>query len=550
MRIINYRHNVWYINTSVVSFYNKKVKELFEKYNIKLNYLNVKSKLPISIKKFGNTVKQIEEYERENLNNYSFISIVKIELAEFPFNILLEKLHLILNELETCNYKLKLKDLDITQDCKYVLDKEELISYIKDLEEDIISVVNNDHTVGKNGVTFIYNKNGIALRTKFYNKYICQLTSCGVSSCLGNNVGDMLYNVNNSKLRDNFLKTEDDGITRIETTIYSNNIYSMDYYIKTMSHIDNIRGSNIFYKTSFKDQFKALEEEIKNSLIIHDKNNNKFTFVYWINILTRKYISISSNSKKITLESIVDRYAYKDKQCYILEYEDKDGKLDYNIRLFIKYNADTCISKYNSFYSVFDIELDLKNYGFNYGDLQLYYNNKKPSNSITNNIKEILDTEIKHEFVIEKYRKKLEKDLVFEKNKKIEEDILQNLLDKYKEKDNFLREHNTNLEKIHMCFKNPVSIKNNRENYLHLLYIKQTNTRYGLTYIFYTEDNKCYYANAYIKKILNNQIENDYLIKGEYQGILYYYNKDMSRLFTLKLDGFIIINGHKLQKFV
>ena len=101
-----------------------------------------------------------------------------------------------------------------------------------------------------------------------------------------------------------------------------------------------------------------------------------------------------------------------------------------------------------------------------------------------------------------------------------------------------------------MCFKNPVSIKNNRENYLHLLYIKQTNTRYGLTYIYYTEDNKCYYANAYIKQILNNQIENDYIIKGEYQGILYYYNKDMSRLFTLKLDGFIIINGHTLQKFV
>ena len=67
-----------------------------------------------------------------------------------------------------------------------------------------------------------------------------------------------------------------------------------------MSHINNIRDSNILYKTSFQDQFKALEEEIKNFLIIHEKNNNKFTFVYWINILTRKYVSVSSNSKKIT----------------------------------------------------------------------------------------------------------------------------------------------------------------------------------------------------------------------------------------------------------
>ena len=63
---VNCRHNVWYINTSVVSFYNKKVKELFEKYNIKLNHLNVKSKLPISIKnleillnKYKNTKEKI-----------------------------------------------------------------------------------------------------------------------------------------------------------------------------------------------------------------------------------------------------------------------------------------------------------------------------------------------------------------------------------------------------------------------------------------------------------------------------------------------------------
>ena len=166
----------------------------------------------------------------------------------------------------------------------------------------------------------------------------------------------------------------------------------------------------------------------------------------------------------------MDRYAYKDKPCYILEYEDKDGKLDYNIRFFIKYNGNTCISKHNSFFSVFDIELDFKNYGFNYGGLQFYYNKKKPSNSIINNIKEVLDTEIKHEFVIEKYRNKLEKDLVFEKNKKIEEDILQHLLDKYKEKDNFLREYNTTLEKIHMCFKNPVSIKNNRELFTFIIH--------------------------------------------------------------------------------
>ena len=84
--------------------------------------------------------------------------------------------------------------------------------------------------------------------------------------------------------------------------------------------------------------------------MIHNKNNNKFTFAYWINILTRKYISVSSNSKKITLESIVDRYAYKDKPCYILEHKDKDGKLDFNIRLFIRYNGDICISRYNSFF--------------------------------------------------------------------------------------------------------------------------------------------------------------------------------------------------------
>ena len=62
-----YNNNRILIKESVIGYYNKTVKEVFNKHGIKLHYLNVKTKLPISINSNCNTVQQISKYEFKTL---------------------------------------------------------------------------------------------------------------------------------------------------------------------------------------------------------------------------------------------------------------------------------------------------------------------------------------------------------------------------------------------------------------------------------------------------------------------------------------------------
>ena len=91
---IYYNKNRILIKESVIGYYNKTVKEVFNKHGIKLYYLNVKTKLPISISDC-NTVQQISKYEY-GLKDFTYISFVKVELAEIDFKVLIEKLPYIL----------------------------------------------------------------------------------------------------------------------------------------------------------------------------------------------------------------------------------------------------------------------------------------------------------------------------------------------------------------------------------------------------------------------------------------------------------------------
>ena len=83
---IYYNKNRILIKESVIGYDNKTVKEVFNKHGIKLHYLNVKTKLPISIRSDCNTVQQISKYKYD-LKDFTYISIVKVELAEIDFKL-------------------------------------------------------------------------------------------------------------------------------------------------------------------------------------------------------------------------------------------------------------------------------------------------------------------------------------------------------------------------------------------------------------------------------------------------------------------------------
>ena len=124
-----------------------------------------------------------------------------------------------------------------------------------------------------------YTDKDVITRNKFYNKYICQLTSCSISSKYGNNIFCLLYNPTNKNLINSLVKCKDSGITRLEITIYSNIVYSYEKYLKIFNNLNKIKNAKIFYKQPYKNQFLELERNIKNSLLIYCKKTEIYTYV-------------------------------------------------------------------------------------------------------------------------------------------------------------------------------------------------------------------------------------------------------------------------------
>ena len=407
---IYYNKNRILIKESVIGYYNKTVKEVFNKHGIKLHLLNVKTKLPISINSNCNTVQQISKYEYE-LKDFAYISIVKVELAEIDFKLLIKKLLDILEELKDGIYFLKLKDLDITTDCIGNMDKIKIESYIENnLNLENIKIIENNNTVGINCLTFMdYTDKDVITRKKFYNKYICQLTSCSISSKYGNNIFSLLYNPTNKNLINSLVKCKDSGITRLEITIYSNIVYSYEKYLKIFNNLNKIKNAKIFYKQSYKNQFLELERNIKNSLLIYCKHTEIYTYVYYINNLTSKYITIQAKNKNITKEYIIEKHSFVNRICNYLEYDYDEENINIKLERYLKVNRKTHITKYNSFKSIIKEDINLEDFGFNFVEIIFTYNKDKLSLKLENNITK-LDENFNVEFLtndLKKIRRKI-----------------------------------------------------------------------------------------------------------------------------------------------
>ena len=97
------------------------------------------------------------------------------------------------------------------------------------------------------------------------------------------------------------------------------------------------------------------------------------------------------------------------------------------------------------------------------------------------------------------------------------------------------------MEDIAYCFKTTaIAIDKCKEEILEVLYAKLINSKFGLTYLIYTKKENVYWANTYIKKILDN-IQHK-LIIGEVNDKTFYYNNNNKNFMTLKnMDLFILM---------
>ena len=241
------------------SMSNTLIRTVFKDHNIKLAGQSVKCKK--SIKYYADTkenegyvaqtrqavrelynIQTIEQkykthFNKENLIN-AYIVSYKVELADEEINQLHDKLRSVLNELEKVNNLFFLLDFDITRDyynsADYKILKEHVKKYLNIVEEKnketntSFKIVENNKNVGDNCITFNKYVDGrYVQRCKFYDKFICQVTSGGVTKVIGSNLYNYLY-CPDKRLNATFAdkRALNAGITRSEVTtgrLFTNN---------------------------------------------------------------------------------------------------------------------------------------------------------------------------------------------------------------------------------------------------------------------------------------------------------------------------------------
>ena len=272
----------------------------------------VKTKLPFSLEKNTKRTEGILEVIGKDLNllrqKYKNPVVVpyKIDLADAKLVELLEALPEILEKLALEHYYLL--DLDITQDFTGIFNKREMCQYLTkhynfvyagEYQDGCNVIVNNDATVGIDCLTWL-NSNS---RIKIYNKFVCQITSPGVTKQLGNHIIDFIR-CPDKRLRETFAMeaAQNKGITRLEATIYNygHGVFDPIKDCKRIMEHSIIYFQNApFYAVPLFKMWSKITDSLQNSCCL--VYNDLLQYVYWGN----------SNTKKLTVVQI--KLAGKDK---------------------------------------------------------------------------------------------------------------------------------------------------------------------------------------------------------------------------------------------
>jgi hypothetical protein len=124
---------------------------------------------------------------------------IKVDLADVPLDVLLEAFPKILRDLQA--HTIYLLDFDITIDTAGIFRKADLVAHARarnfhvegDGSSGLPRLLNNSRSAGDDCLTYMDEGEGSALRKKFYNKFVCQITSPAVTRGIGNHLFNFLH---------------------------------------------------------------------------------------------------------------------------------------------------------------------------------------------------------------------------------------------------------------------------------------------------------------------------------------------------------------------
>ena len=534
----------------------------------------IKNNYKEEIKKLVNIPNSTEKLNTENKELY--VIQYKVELADLDFKDLLLKLPQVLKDLEEKN--IFLKDLDITKDFKHSFNCEEVINYMLTTQNykiegesgNIKNGIIQKDTYGGSCVAVLKEeeKEEITTRSKIYNKYVCQLTSAGVNYSNGNHLYS-LFNSGHKRLDKAFKKAYKAGLSRIEITLYTKKVFSYEYYEELINKFISSCGTT-FYKTPFKNTFKALEEKIKNTVLFVNLDKLIFSFGYWYNSKTRRLYGVESKFKSEDRKNlnniinyIVAGYSFIKRPCNVIKYSFKDGLFKMEHRTYIKSTGDTLISKGKKFYiKLKDIDnKTFKKRGLNHGDIKFKISTKKHNHNkpplygikqVKNYIKLEMLSPSKVNKLLEKL-KDIEQFKIIKENIKEETQKYNNYINKLVQEEEEKEYIKLQIQEIITQFNNGQKLTNLETNTTINIYAyKKINTKYGESYLMLCKiDNNLnystYYVDGYNKAIINNN--KNKLLKHSTITDTYYMGIDYKPLYKLTITGTKYINNNKCNNY-
>ena len=306
------------VKQDFTGLYNKTIRTHLKDIIDKDSPFKVTCKIPLRLDSDTQTANGYREVLSKNNKQYELDKHVaqafKIELSNFPLKNLLQNLETFLKEIEKEDFFLA--DLDITQDYTGIFNKIECIKYLQlqhgfnlqgleKIKDNKPIILNNSESVGLDCLTFLKQNT----RQKIYNKFVCQITSPGVTKKIGNHITDLFSTDEKVRLNNTFKNklALDNGITRYETTIYNYSIGKnttkydpVKDCLNILDQTQNYFKEYKFYKCPLQDMWTTLIRSVKSSLTL--RYNDNLVHVFYVNKLTCKATGSYYDLKKYSEE--------------------------------------------------------------------------------------------------------------------------------------------------------------------------------------------------------------------------------------------------------
>jgi hypothetical protein len=269
---------------------------------------------------------------------------IKVSFNDISFEKVLTVMKLLNKSLlDNC---VAIHDIDLFVDCCYITTREIVRCFL--LNNGILSrsIVNDRNSVGNDCISwYVHGKQFIKIRNKVYNKFVQMLQSTDINSKLGCQLYNFVANPS-AEFTHRFLNYRSCGMSRLEFTFYSSNLYQLEYYL------DHLHSTLLFlrnlstYEVPFQNQWANIIKRLNSACFIYDKKSKILVYCHWWNSITcRKNGVLFKGIDLKYIMNIIANFSFNDRNSFLIMLDNfLDSPTSYSTRIFQRISGSTGIT--------------------------------------------------------------------------------------------------------------------------------------------------------------------------------------------------------------